>query len=270
MRIVLTLLTGICICVTAAAEDTVLPERGVCAHRGANSTHPENTIPAFREAIRLGAAQIEFDVYISKDGKLPVIHDSKVDRTTDGKGPVPSFAMAELKKLDAGSWKGEQFKGARIPTLAEALAVMPRNIWLNVHLKGGKELGRKVAREIVRQKRTHQAFLACKHEAADGAREVCPDILICNMERQGNSSAYVDDTIKRGCQFIQLAGAVCSPEDMKRLKDAGVRVNYFGTNDAETLRKLFAAGVDFPLVDKVPEMMAAAKEVGIEPVSSEP
>lgn len=263
MRTVICAALAACCCVSAAAENIVLPKRGVCAHRGASSTHPENTIPAFREAIRLGAAQIEFDVYLSKDGKLPVIHDSTVDRTTDGTGPVPSFTMAELKKLDAGSWKGEQFKGTRIPTLTEALAVLPRNIWLNVHLKGGKDLGRKVAEEIVRQKRAHQAFLACGHAAADGAREVRPDILICNMERQGNSSAYVDDTIKRGCQFIQLAGRVCSPEDMKKLKDAGVRVNYFGTNDAKTLKKLFAAGVEFPLVDKLPEMMEAARQAGV-------
>ena len=161
MRTILAVVLAASICTLAAAEEIVMPTRGVCAHRGANSTHPENTIPAFQEAIRLGAAQIEFDVYLSKDGKLPVIHDSKVDRTTDGKGPVTSFTMAELKKLDAGSWKGEEFKGARIPTLTEALEVMPRNIWLNVHLKGGKDLGRKVAKEIVRQKRTHQAFMAC-------------------------------------------------------------------------------------------------------------
>ena len=228
---------------TAAADDIVMPKRGVCAHRGANSTHPENTIAAFKEASRLGAAQIEFDVYLSKDGKLPVIHDSKVDRTTNGKGFVGSFTMAELKKLDAGSWKREQFKGARIPTLTEALEVMPRDIWLNVHLKGGKGTGtEKWLRKSFAQKRTHQAFLACGHAAADGAREVCPEILICNMERQGKNSAYVDDTIKRNCQFIQLYGGLCSPEDMKKLKDAGVRVNYFGTNDAEMLKKLFAGG----------------------------
>ena len=90
------------------------------------------------------------------------------------------------------------------------------------------------------------------------------------MERQSNASAYISDTIDRGCQFIQLLGGPCSPEDMKRLKDAGVRVNYFGTNDAQMLKKLFAAGVDFPLVDKVPEMIEVAKEVGIEPVKNKP
>lgn len=262
MRTVLTLLIGGVCCVSAAAEDIVMPQRGICAHRGAGSTHPENTIPAFLEAIRLGAAQVELDVQFSKDGQLALMHDSTVDRTTDGKGPVSSFTMAELKRLDAGSWKGEQFKGERVPTLAEALEIMPRDIWINVHLKGGKELGRKVAEEVVRRNRTHQAFLACGRAAAEGAREVCPEILICNMDRQGNSTAYVDDTIARGCQFIQLVG-LCSPEDMKRLKDAQVRVNYFGTNDAETLKKLFAAGVEFPLVDKVPEMMEAAREAGI-------
>ena len=56
-----------------------MPDRGICAHRGASDTHPENTIEAFREAIRLGAQMIEFDVTFSRDGQLVLIHDSTVD-----------------------------------------------------------------------------------------------------------------------------------------------------------------------------------------------
>ena len=249
-----------------AATEIVMPTRGICAHRGANATCPENTPAAFREAIRLGVQQIELDVHLLKDGNLAVIHDSTVDRTTDGHGPVSGFTLEEIKRLDAGSKKHPRFAGERIPTLAEALAIMPRNVWLNVHLKGGKQLGSAVAREIVRQNRTHQAFLACGRAAAEGAREVCPDVVICNMERQANNSAYVADTIDRKCEFIQLLGKVGSPEDMARLKKAGVKVNYFGTNDPGTLKMLFDAGVDFPLVDKTAEMMEAAKTLGIEPV----
>jgi glycerophosphoryl diester phosphodiesterase len=248
------------------APQIVMPTRGICAHRGANSTHPENTLPAFREAIRLGVQQIELDVYLLKDGNLAVIHDPTVDRTTDGHGPVSGFSLEAIKKLDAGSKTHARFAGERIPTLAEALAIMPRNVWLNIHLKGDKTLGAAVAREVVRDNRLHQAFLACGHAAADGAREVCPDVLICNMARQSNAAAYVADTIQRRCAFIQLTGKPCSPEDMARLKKAGVKVNLFGTNDPGALKTFFDAGVDFPLVDKTAEMMKAAKALGIEPV----
>ena len=67
----------------------------------------------------------------------------------------------------------------RIPTLEEALAVMPSNIWLNVHIKGGRELGEAVARVIKKEKRLRQAFLACEEKAAEGARQAVPQIMIC-------------------------------------------------------------------------------------------
>jgi glycerophosphoryl diester phosphodiesterase len=84
------------------------------AHRGASAYEPENTIRSFRKAIELGTDMVELDVRKSLDGRLVVIHDSKVDRTTDGRGLVRSKSLDELKELDAG-------KGERIPTLEEAL-----------------------------------------------------------------------------------------------------------------------------------------------------
>jgi len=251
---------------SARATEIVMPTRGISAHRGASRSHPENTIAAFKEAIRLGAHQIEFDVYLTRDKKCVVLHDSTVDRTTDGSGRVSELTLAEIKRLDAGIWKGQQFAGQRVPTLQETLAMMPENIWLNVHTKGGAELGAAVAREIIRQGRKHQAFLATGREAADAARKVDPHILICNMHNQGHDSRYVGETLARGDQFLQLYKGVASPEEMARLKKAGVRVNYCCTNDPAALKGLFDAGVQFPLVDDVAGMMKAARDFGIEPL----
>ena len=149
-----------------------LPERGLCAHRGAMETHPENTLAAFREAVRCGAQMIELDVYLCKDGVPVVIHDPTVDRTTDGAGKVSELTLAEIKKLDAGGWKSPQFKGEKVPTLKEALDMMPVNIWLNLDLKRGAGLGAKVARMIVEENRLHQAFLACPSAMARAASKV--------------------------------------------------------------------------------------------------
>ena len=88
-----------------------LPKRGLCAHRGAMDTHPENTLSAFREAIRSGAHMIEFDVRLTADGVPVIIHDPSVDRTTDGEGEVGGLTCAEIKELDAGKWKGPEFEG---------------------------------------------------------------------------------------------------------------------------------------------------------------
>lgn len=73
----------------------------VIGHRGAAGTFPENTMISFKEAARVGAHGIELDVHMTKDGELAVIHDEKVDRTTNGKGYVKDFTYQDLKKLDA-------------------------------------------------------------------------------------------------------------------------------------------------------------------------
>ncbi|MFW6170905.1 MAG: glycerophosphodiester phosphodiesterase [Planctomycetota bacterium] len=180
------LLTAMPICLptsTSAEEQPFsMPQRGACAHRGASSTHPENTLPAFEEAIRLGAAMIEFDVALTKDGQLILMHDHTIDRTTNASGRVSDWTLKDLKELDAGSWKEARFKETRIATLDEALSMMPVNIWLNVHLKGGRELAEETAKTIARHNRLHQAFLACHKASARVAQKIEAEILICNME----------------------------------------------------------------------------------------
>ncbi len=252
----------------AAAAEPVLPERGLCAHRGASSTHPENTLPAFAEALRLGAHMIEFDVQLTRDGALVLMHDPTVDRTTNGKGKVSDLTLAELRSLDAGTRMNERFAGTRIPTFEETLAMMPRDVWLNCHLKGGAALGAATARVIKSVGRQHQAFLAATADAARAAREVVPDILICNMERQGNSAEYARETIAMKEAFIQLLGKGEVPiEDVKMLRAAGVRVNYYHDETPEGLRRQWNAGVNFPLVNDPAKALPIAREFGILPLT---
>ncbi|MCE5344663.1 MAG: hypothetical protein LLG13_00055 [Bacteroidales bacterium] len=252
----------------APGPDYKLPERGLCAHRGASRTHPENTIPAFRAAINAGVQMIEFDVFMTKDNKMVVIHDGTVDRTTNGKGKVSDFTLEEIKKLDAGSWKAPEFAGERIPTIQEVLDVMPYNIWLNIHIKGQGELPVTVARLIEKQERLHQAFLACSAAAARQAKEAVSGILICNMERQESDLQYVTETINAKADFIQLTRSNYSDfaANVKLLKKNGILVNYFGTDSPDTIKMLFENGVDFPLVNDIVGLIGVAGELGIPPV----
>jgi len=239
-------------------HEPYMPERGICAHRGAMDTHPENTLAAFKEAVRLGVHMIEFDVRLTRDGHLVILHDETVDRTSKGQGKIAELSLDEVKQLDAGSWKSDKFAGEKIPTLQEALAVMPANIWLNVHIKGGKELGEKVARVIVAEKRMHQAVIACGAEAAQAAKMICPEILICNMERQGNRVAYMEETIRQESQFIQLLRNRTGQhmdQEIARLKQHNIRVNYCCTNTVEDLETLLNNGVDFILTDRPSVML---------------
>lgn len=263
-RAVLTLLS---LAVTLPAAEPALPARGLCAHRGASSTHPENTLPALREAVRLGAHMIEFDLILSQDGVLVLMHDTTVDRTTDGKGRVADLTLAQLKTLDAGVRKHARFAGTRIPTFAEALAVFPRDVWLNCHLKGASAAGAAAAREIARAGRQHQAFLAATAEAARGARAAVPGILICNMERRADALEYAQQTIAMQAPFIQLLGKGEVPgEAVRLLREAGVRVNYYHDETPAGLRRLWQAGIDFPLVNDLAAALPVAGEFGISPL----
>ena len=96
----------------------------VAAHRGWCEKYPENTMIAFQKAVELGVDQIETDVRVTVDGELVLIHDSKVDRTTNGTGYVREKSLEELCRLDAGSWKDKKFCGCRIPTLLELMELV--------------------------------------------------------------------------------------------------------------------------------------------------
>ncbi|SFS97091.1 glycerophosphodiester phosphodiesterase [Marininema halotolerans] len=91
------------------------------AHRGASGHAPENTIAAFDKAVAMHATSFEFDVQRTKDGHLVIMHDTTVDRTTNGKGAVKDLTLKQIRKLDAGSWFGKSFAGEKVPTLRETL-----------------------------------------------------------------------------------------------------------------------------------------------------
>lgn len=92
---------------------------GVALHRGANRYAPENTLPAFTKGVRLGADYVEFDVRATKDGAFFLLHDSRLDRTTDGTGPIDQITMAEVRKLSAGVKFGQPFATIRLPSMDE-------------------------------------------------------------------------------------------------------------------------------------------------------
>lgn len=242
-----------------------LPVKGLCAHRGAMDTHPENTIAAFEEAIRLKAQMIEFDVRITKDKQLVILHDETVDRTTNGVGRIEDLTFDHIRQLDAGGWKSADFKNERIPTFEETLAVMPDNIWLNVHLKGGRKLGKKVAKIILKENRQNQAFIACGTKAAKGVSKVSSEIFICNMERQAGTEDYVNQTIENKNQFIQLYKVPVNPEIenyTKALKANNIKINYCCTDSPEDISTLFEYGIDFVLVNELGKMINAMESQG--------
>lgn len=116
----------------------------IFAHRGFSSEYPENTLLAFKKAYEVGAHGIELDVRLTKDQEVVVIHDSSVDRTTNGSGAVNELTLAEIQKLDAGSWKGIAFENEPVPTLQTVLDVMGGKLTVNIEMKHEKDHERDV------------------------------------------------------------------------------------------------------------------------------
>ncbi len=106
-------------------------------HRGTTKFAPENTLAAHDIAVAMGARVIEIDVRMTVDGHFVVMHDARVDRTTDGSGRVDQMALAEIKRLDAGAWFAPEFAGERVPTLREALRNLRGRAGVDIDFKSG-------------------------------------------------------------------------------------------------------------------------------------
>ncbi|HEY0928467.1 MAG TPA: glycerophosphodiester phosphodiesterase family protein [Gemmatimonas sp.] len=116
--------------------------RPIVGHRGNREHAPENTIPSLLEAVALGVDAVEFDLHVTRDGVLVLMHDTTLDRTTDARGPLAARSLAELREVDAGArftrdgrtfpWRG---RGVGIPTFDEVVEALPRDLPLIIELK---------------------------------------------------------------------------------------------------------------------------------------
>jgi glycerophosphoryl diester phosphodiesterase len=150
------------------------------AHRGASDKYPENTLLAVEQALTQKADAVECDVHLTADGEVVVIHNSTVDRTTDGHGEVGALTLEELRKLDAGSWKHSRFAGQRIPTLCEVVELVRGRAQLFVELKGSSpELAHCVVEELRRCGVERQAWLFTAHNPTlEALRHLAPDMRV--------------------------------------------------------------------------------------------
>jgi glycerophosphoryl diester phosphodiesterase len=258
----------------------VLPTRGLSAHRGASTMYPENTVLALKEAARSGAHQVEFDVQMTSDGKLVLMHDGTVNRTTDGafSGAVKDLTLAEVKTLDAGTWKNATFAGEKVPTLEEALDALPLNMWLNVEIKGDGTndavIASATAAMLKEKGRLHQSFMSGSKAAADAVNTYAAtngvSIPTNNLDREGGDvAAYINYTINNGYDYIQLQSSATTFPTEQQIADltaAGVTINYFFNETPAQYAGLFNNGVDFILTNDPVADMGGALDYGIVPL----
>jgi glycerophosphoryl diester phosphodiesterase len=224
----------------------------VIAHRGASGTCPENTLAAFRRAVAVGAPMVELDVQLTRDHEVVVVHDWTLDRTTDGAGPVRDRTLAELRRLDAGTWFGPTFRGERIPMLAEVLAAVP--VAVNVELKpvGADGLEAR-ALAVVESAGALERVIFSSFEAAALGR------LRARSRAAALAVLWEDPAIAEALRLAGRVGAralhvrkdAVTTEVLARAAHAGLPVRAWTVNDPAETARLRAAGVegiftDFP------------------------
>ncbi|MDC7232649.1 MAG: glycerophosphodiester phosphodiesterase family protein [Spirochaetales bacterium] len=150
----------------------------VFAHRGASAYAPQNTIPAFRKALEMGAEGIELDVQLSADGVPVVIHDFVLDKTTDANGFIHRTGWKELQSADAGAWFSREYLGTPVPSLEEVLGLVPGSVTLNIEIKSLSFLEEKTAEivnDLLKQDRERKVIISSfNHRILKQYQELSP------------------------------------------------------------------------------------------------
>ncbi|MTI48597.1 glycerophosphodiester phosphodiesterase [Sporosalibacterium faouarense] len=221
----------------------------VIAHRGASGHAPENTMISFQKAIDMGADGIELDVHISKDDKLIVCHDERVDRTTNGIGFIKDLTLDEIKKLDAGYWYDKKYANEKIPTLEEVLYLFQgKDILINIELKNGiiqyDKIEEKVIRVLEKFKLMDRTIISSfNHYSLIKIKEINSSIKTGALYMCGLVNPW-DYVIRLNIDVIHPIYFALYPDLIKKCKERNVEINTYTVNCDEDMKKVIDLGVN--------------------------
>lgn len=245
-------------------HDEIMPYPRICAHRGFNTIAPENSMAAFGAAVAMGAEEIEFDLWWTKDGEIVSIHDSTLERVSDGVGNVFDHTYEELLNYDFGIKYDEKFKGIKILKFEEILKKFSCHTIMNIHLKtDGKEYDRARLEKIVAlidkyDCKKYVYFMCGDDNVLKLAKEVAPDITLC--QGGGNDCwGIVDRAIKNGCKKVQLVKDNFNQEMIDKAHAHGIICNVFWSDDLVETKKFLDMGIDTILTNDY-NLIAQVKE----------
>ncbi|MBM3463888.1 MAG: glycerophosphodiester phosphodiesterase [Armatimonadetes bacterium] len=247
----------------AASAALAAPQNKVAcvAHRGASAYAPENTLSAFRKALEQGADYLECDVHLSSDGEMMVIHDTTLNRTTNGKGRVVDHTAAQIRALDAGSWFGPQFKGERVPTLAELFDLDNGKVGFVVEIKNGPMYYPGIEKKMVdlirkRNLQDRVIVISFDHAALRKVHEIDPgittgalydaNILKCHEIAKNAHSAWVGPSWE-----------LTTEEAVADAKAHGVKMNLWTVDDPVVMKRFIDLGVNALTTNK-PDVLLKA------------
>ncbi|MBP5379968.1 MAG: glycerophosphoryl diester phosphodiesterase membrane domain-containing protein [Ruminococcus sp.] len=230
----------------------IITRTHVTAHRGFSKKAPENTLPAFQSAMDYGADFIELDVQLTRDDQLVVIHDDKLDRTTDGKGLVKNYTYEELTRLSAGSWFGKEneFDDVKIPLLSEVLDLVGKNIMLNIEIKKSgnpKATAEKVVEMIEEYGIVNSCYITSfSYPALKKVKQLNPKIKTAFIANLATSTSYAQlpyiDAVSMNYLFVNQSV-------VNTAHHHGKRVFVWTVNRQSEMQKMMALGVDNIITD---------------------
>lgn len=249
------------------------------AHRGASAGAPENTLEAFRRAIKEEAGGLELDLHLTHDGHVVVVHDDTVDRTTNGTGAVQEMALAELKALDAGyrfTRDGVSYpyrgRGVKIPTLREVLQEFP-DFAVNMEIKEARSgIEEAVLQEIGGYGSGKRTLVASeKHGIIERFRRISGGEVATSASRWEIGVFYVlsclhlERLLRPAYTALQVpvyhrGTRVVTPRFVRAAHDRGVRVDVWTVDDADEMRRLLEMGVDTIMTNRPAVLSAVLKE----------
>jgi glycerophosphoryl diester phosphodiesterase len=234
----------------------------IIGHRGASHDAPENTLASFRLAYEQKADAAELDVYLTRDGQAMVIHDANTKRTTGTDRVVKDSTLAELRELDAGAWKGDQWKGEKLPTLAEAIATIPDGHRLFLEIKCGPEILPELVRVVKAsgKKPAQLPIISFNYDAVKQAKTLLPDHEISFLagsksDKTTGQPPSIDDLIAKtkaaGLDGLDLHfGFPIDEALVGKVHAAGLKLYIWTVDDPVVARKLAGAGVDGITTDR--------------------
>jgi len=234
----------------------------VIAHRGASAAEPEHTLRAYRRAIEMGADGVECDVRLTRDGVLVCIHDRTVDRTSNGTGVVSTMTMADLHRLDFGSWRdGQPAEILTLERLIETLRAAGRPLEIAIETKHPTRYGGRVEREVVAtldrlgvrdaDSRITARVMSFSPPAIAAVRRLAPNLETVHLMQRipasrRNGSLWAAAT----CAGPSLTAVKTSPEFVGRAHDLGHEVHVWTVDEAEDVAYLAGLGVDVVITNR--------------------
>ena len=253
---------GVLAAVAAQGRAQPAPATLLAAHRGGALLWSENSLLAFRNAVALGADFIEFDVHLSKDGEVVVIHDPTLDRTTTGEGPVKDRTAAELKALRLKDRTGTVTQES-VPTLDEVVAVAAgakRRMLLEIKVDASRARYPGIEEKVLGILDRH-GMAGATVVMAFGAptwrrvRELRPDVATCALYSArglaGTTLAAELDTLRAaGVRFIGVEHTAVDAAAVAQARAAGIGLGAWTVNDAGDMKRIIAAGVAILITDQ--------------------